>query len=153
MSDYDRSLKNICYEGEKQMSTKSLNELKLLNIIFSILFITRRYTDDVHYAGGAPYGLGLLSWSSFMFSLGALPPPPRHWDTRQEWLAAWRDRLNHTSKSWCATWTHNQLPGPFWEQGSIAQDYERVKLPVLVIGGLEDFYTTAAERMLGNWLM
>eukprot|EP00116_Pleurobrachia_bachei_P004094 sb/3464356/ len=47
-------------------------------------------------------------------------------------------------------WASNQLPGPFWEQGSVSQDYSRIKIPVLVFGGLDDGYTSAAEALTRN---
>ena len=117
-----------------------------LKTAISIFSTDNRYTDDIHYEGGCPIGYGLLSWSSFMYAETALPPPPRIFTSKSEWFQAWLKRLEK-NKSWMSSWTHNQLPGPYWEQGSIDTNYDKVTIPILVIGGLEDGYTTAAERM------
>ena len=52
----------------------------------------------------------------------------------QAWLEAWKQRLEKETKSKASTWLNQQLPGPFWEQGSVDVDYEKITIPVLVIG-------------------
>ena len=121
-----------------------------LKTAISLYSTDNRYTDDIHYEGGCPIGSGLLSWSSFMFAINALPPPPRLFDTKLEWYETWLKRLEKSSKSPMSSWTNNQLPGQFWEQGSIDEDYKKVTIPILAIGGLEDGYTNAIERMARN---
>ena len=118
-----------------------------LKTAISLYSTDNRYTDDIHYEGGCPIGSGLLSWSSWMFAMNALPPPPRIFKTKKEWFQVWLNRLEKTSKSYMSSWTNQQLPGPYWQHGSIDEDYDKVTIPILAIGGLEDGYTTAAERM------
>ena len=117
-----------------------------LKTAISLYSTDNRYLDDMHYEGGTPIGVGLLAWSATMLKLIALPPPPRCFSEKEKWLDAWTERLKKT-KSSMSSWTHHQLPGPFWDHGSICVNYDKIKIPILAIGGLEDGYKTAAERM------
>ena len=121
-----------------------------LKTAISLYSTDNRYTGDFHHEGGIPVGLGLLSWAAFMLVNNIRPPPPRCFSKREDWLEAWTQRLKDNSNSFLASWTHNQLPGPFWDHGSIYVNYDKVTIPIFVIGGLEDAYKTPAERMARN---
>ena len=41
-----------------------------------------------------------------------------------------------------------QTYNDFWKHGSICEDYGRIKIPVLLVGGWHDMYTNAVFRMV-----
>ena len=44
----------------------------------------------------------------------------------------------------------HQVDGPYWKNGSLRPDYERIQVPVFLIGGWHDGYTNAMLRMYTN---
>ena len=48
-----------------------------LKTVISLYSTDNRYTDDVHYEGGAIIANGMLSWAGTMMALDARPPHPR----------------------------------------------------------------------------
>ena len=121
-----------------------------LKTVISLYSTDSRYTDDIHYEGGCVVGSGMLSWAGEMFARNAVPPPPAAFNEKKEWLKAYVERLGRACKSDASSWLNHQLPDKFWEHGSVCKDYGKITVPVLVIGGLEDGYTTAAERLARN---
>ena len=118
-----------------------------LRTAISLYSLDDRYKGDIHYEGGAVIGNGMLSWASEMLVRNAIPPPPRCFAEKSKWLEAWKERLEKASKSPASSWLHHQTPGTFWNQGSIAANYEKLTMPVLAIGGLEDGYKDSATKM------
>jgi putative CocE/NonD family hydrolase len=118
-----------------------------------------RYTDDVHYIGGAPTASELTQYAVAMVANNALPPRPSYRGDR--WLAEWRERIEQTP-IWLIEWLRQQHDGPYWRQGSLAPDYERIEAAILLFGGWMDSYVDPVFRMLercgaprraivGNW--
>lgn len=131
-----------------QMAYKQPDALKA---VISLYSTDNRFTDDVHYEGGAIVGNGMLSWAGFMMALNGRPPHPKFFDTYDEWKTFWTNRLNKASQSFLCSWLHHQHQNDsYWQHGSIGQNVTRVECPVLVIGGLTDAYTSAAFRMAGS---
>ena len=125
-----------------------LPEESPLKTALSLFSTDNRYIEDIHYEGGCVVGGGMLFWAARMFAWNARPPPPRYFTSRATWLAAWLKRLTLSGKSWLTSWLqHQHLDDSYWKQGSIDEDYSKVSIPVLAIGGLEDGYTNSASRM------
>jgi putative CocE/NonD family hydrolase len=118
-----------------------------------------RYTDDVHYVGGAPTASELTQYAVAMVANNALPPRPTF--RGDAWLDEWRRRIEATP-IWLVEWLRQQHDGPYWRQGSLAPGYERIEAAVLMFGGWMDSYVDPVFRMLerctaprraivGNW--
>ncbi len=90
-----------------------------------------RYAVDVHYDGGCVMASEMLSWSTYMFALNALPPDPRN---VVDWKHQWHRRLNEASTPWVTKWLSHQTRDVFWKHGSVCEDYSHIKVPSLVIG-------------------
>ncbi len=60
-----------------------------LGAICAIYATDDRYTDDVHYMGGALRAIDLVDYCHYMVPMNALPPVPALWGDgwRDEWLA------------------------------------------------------------------
>jgi uncharacterized protein len=102
-----------------------------------------RYTDDMHFDGGALNGSSLPAYPTEMVAMNALPPLGRR-DERFD--AAWRRRIEDTP-AWVVPWLREQRDGPYWRNGSLRPGYGRITCPVLIVAGWRDGYRSAAVRM------
>lgn len=103
-----------------------------------------RYTDDVHYVGGAMTVSELSQYAVSQVAMNAMPPLPSAWG--EGWVDGWRERLDATPV-WLFEWARRQRDGPYWRQGSLRPDYGRIEAAVLSIAGWMDEYVDAAIRM------
>jgi uncharacterized protein len=130
-----------------------------LGAICAIYATDDRYTDDVHYMGGALRAIDLIDYCHYMIPMNALPPVPAVWGAgwRDEWLARFNEH-----EPWLLRWMAEQVDGPYWRHGSVRPDYARIKCPTMLVGGWADGYrnntlrTFAAlscekEILLGPW--
>jgi putative CocE/NonD family hydrolase len=115
-----------------------------LRAIVAIQATDDRYTDDVHYVGGAMTVSELAQYAVSQVAENALPPLPSAWGPG--WLDGWRERLDATPV-WLFEWARQQRDGAYWRRGSLAPDYERVEAAILQLGGWMDEYVDAALRI------
>ncbi|MCS0496622.1 CocE/NonD family hydrolase [Ancylobacter sp. MQZ15Z-1] len=106
-----------------------------------------RFADDMHYMGGAllndnlQYGSTLFTW---------LAPPPDPEIVGERWRAMWLDRMNAISEPPAARWMRHADRDAYWQSGSVCEDYARIEVPVLAVGGWADGYTNAVHRLLSH---
>ena len=105
-----------------------------------------RYTDDMHFHGGALNASSLPAYPTSMIGMNAMPPLG---ERGAEFDRAWRERVEATP-AWIVEWIRQQHDGPYWRNGSLRPSYERIACPVLVCAGWRDGYRTAALRMCQN---
>ena len=115
-----------------------------LRAIVAIQATDDRYTDDVHYVGGAMTVSELAQYAVSQVAQNAMPPLPSAWGPG--WLDGWRARLEATPV-WLFEWARQQRDGPYWRRGSLAPDYERIEAAVLQFAGWMDEYVDAALRI------
>ena len=58
----------------------------------------------------------------------------------------WKERLEN-NQPYLLEWVKHQVDGPYWKNGSLRPDYDRVQVPVFLIGGWHDGYVNAMLRM------
>ena len=102
-----------------------------------------RYTDDVHYMGGALKAVDLVDWVLYMVAGNALPPVPAVHGSG--WRDEWARRVDEV-EPWLLRWLAEQADGPYWRHGSVRPDYERIACPTMIVGGWADGYTNIALR-------
>ena len=105
-----------------------------------------RYTDDAHYVGGA-LTLDNYDWGAEFKTVLVGPPDPAIVGDR--WREMWLERLKATPPI-LAQWLSHQRYDAFWQHGSVAMDYARIKCPVYVVGGQIDSYRDFIPRLLTN---
>ena len=105
-----------------------------------------RYTDDAHYVGGA-FALTGLKWATSMKMVLAAPPDPLV--TGDAWRREWQKRLDATPAI-AGRWLGHQANDAYWRQGSVALDWNAIRCPVYVVGGLVDAYGNEIPRLLAN---
>lgn len=106
-----------------------------------------RFADDMHYMGGAllndnlQYGSTLFTW---------LAPPPDPEIVGERWRAMWLARMQAISEPPAARWMRHASRDAYWQSGSVCEDYSRIEVPVLAVGGWADGYTNAVHRLLSH---
>ncbi len=102
-----------------------------------------RYTDDVHYMGGAVRAIDLIDYCHYMIPMNALPPVPALWGDgwREEWLARIAEH-----EPWLLIWMEQQLDGPYWRHGSVRPGYDRIECPTMIVAGWADGYRNNTFR-------
>jgi uncharacterized protein len=114
-----------------------------LGAICAIYSSDDRYTDDVHYTGGALRALDLLDYVLYMAALVVLPPVPALYG--DGWREEWERRFD-TSEPWLLRWLAEQRDGPYWRRGSLRPGYERIACPTMLVGGWADGYRNNTFR-------
>lgn len=148
----------ISYGGFTSIQVAMLQPPSLKAII-PVYATDDRYTDDVHYIGGCKTVSEMAQYAVSQIAMNALPPRTDY--VGSQWAALWRQRLEETPP-WLIKWLENQTDGPYWRNGSLAPDYERIQCAMLLIGGWHDSYVNSVFRMLerctasrkaiiGNW--
>ncbi|WP_413742005.1 CocE/NonD family hydrolase [Sodalis sp. RH15] len=106
-----------------------------------------RYADDMHYMGGVllndnlQYGSTLFTWT---------PTPPDPDIVGDKWKSMWLQRLNAMELPPASRWMAHPTRDDYWRSGSVCEDYSRIEVPVLAVGGWADGYTNTVLRLLEN---
>ena len=105
-----------------------------------------RYTDDMHFSGGALCALELAHYPLRILAMNALPPLRRDGETAAAFERRWIERVDATPP-WIVRWLHEQVDGPYWRNGSLRPDPGRIRVPALIVAGWRDGYRTAMLRL------
>lgn len=130
--------------GFNALQIAALNPPQLKAII-TIASTDNRFTDDVHYMGGAVLASEMLSWASHMLCYNASPPDPRY--VGSQWREMWLHRLENTPP-FVEEWLSHQTYDAFWKHGSVCETYDQIKCAVYAVGSWADGYTNAVPRLL-----
>lgn len=115
-----------------------------LKAIVSHCATDNRYSDDAHYVGGA-LTMDNYDWGAEFKNVLAGPPDPAI--SGAGWRDIWLERLNATPAI-LAKWLSHQRYDGYWQHGSVAVDYSRVKCPAYMVGGQIDSYRNFLPRLL-----
>jgi len=99
------------------------------------------FHDDVHHMDGAFHIDQFIPYMDNYYSVPQTPDYPLN-------EAYFQDRFN--TYPWFLTYTKNQLDGEFWRKNSLRWQYDKIKIPCYLIGGLLDGYRDSIPRMLEN---
>lgn len=107
-----------------------------------------RWTDDVHWRGGALRLVDLVDYCHYMTAMNVLPPVPAVWGER--WDTEWQRRLD-TFEPWVLTWLRENRYGDYWRAGSVrlgpdGSGYDRIGCPVMLVAGWADGYRNNTFR-------
>ncbi len=117
-----------------------------LKAVISLCATDNRYTDDIHYKGGALL-MENLGWASTMFSYSSRPPDPLL--RPDDWERVWMERLENTPLL-IEKWLRHPVYDDLWKHGSIDRDYAGIEAATLLIGGWHDAYSNTVPRMLAR---
>jgi predicted acyl esterase len=130
-----------------------------LHAVCAIYATDDRYTDDVHYTGGALRALDLLDYVMYMSALVTLPPVPGVYG--EGWRDEWHRRVDG-HEPWILRWLEEQCDGPYWRHGSLRPGYERIDCATMLVAGWADGYrnntfrtfealTCPRQLLIGPW--
>lgn len=114
-----------------------------LKAVISVYATTDRFADDIHFKGGALLGEN-FGWGSVMLSYSSRPPDPL---LRNDWREAWLERLR-AEPFLAPLWAGHQARDGYWKHGSICEDWERMTLPILSVGGWNDNYMNTVGHLM-----
>jgi uncharacterized protein len=97
------------------------------------------FQDDIHFIDGQFH---VDEYELMIDLLTAMSPPPG-FPVDEATLGARFDR-----PPWKLRWLRAQRDGPTWRRGSLAPDYERLRVPAMLIGGWLDGYRDSVPRMV-----
>jgi putative CocE/NonD family hydrolase len=114
-----------------------------LKTIITLMSTDDRYSDDVHYRGGCLLASDMVWWGSTMLVYQPRPQDPRV--VGEAWKKNWLKRLEVPPM--LVNWIKHQTRDDYWKHGSVCENWEELKIPVLAIGGFRDGYTNPVFRM------
>jgi uncharacterized protein len=114
-----------------------------LRAICAIYATDDRYTDDVHYMGGAVRAVDLVDYCHYMTACNALPPVPAVFG--DGWRDEWHRRVD-ALEPWLLRWMREQTDGPYWRHGSVRPDYGRIECATMLVAGWADGYRNNTLR-------
>jgi putative CocE/NonD family hydrolase len=117
-----------------------------LKAIITVGSTDDRYATDVHYFGGC-LTKDNIDWAAVMFSHVSTPPDPQI--VGVGWRALWLRRLE-ALEPWLLPWMRHQRRDAYWQQGSVCQDFARIRIPVYAINGWADNYAESIPRLLAG---
>lgn len=107
-----------------------------------------RFTDDMHWRGGALL-TDMLDWGATFLTWMALPPDPAV--TGDGWRERWMERIALAAEAPAVVeWLRHQERDPYWRHGSVNEAYDAIAVPVLAVGGWQDGYSNAIPRLLAG---
>ena len=116
-----------------------------LKAVISVYSTTDRFADDIHFRGGCLLGEN-FGWGAVMLSYCSRPPDPA---LRPDWREDWLRRLE--AEPWLAPlWAGHQARDEYWKHGSVCEDYSRMTVPVLSVGGWADNYMNTVDALVRN---
>jgi len=118
-----------------------------LKAVISLCSTVDRYADDVHFMGGCILN-DTLDWGGYFFTIGALPPDPEIVG-KERWRDLWKYRIDNMD-CYPMLWMEHQRRDAFWKHGSVCENYDSIKCPVLTVSGWVDGYTAAVFRNVEN---
>jgi predicted acyl esterase len=119
-----------------------------LGAVCAIYASDDRWTDDVHWRGGALKLVDLVDYNHYMTPMCVLPPVPAVWGA--DWREEWRRRLE-TNEPWVLRWLRESVHGDYWRTGSVrlgadGSGYERITVPTMLVAGWADGYRNNTFR-------
>jgi uncharacterized protein len=116
-----------------------------LKAVVSVCSTTDRFADDIHFRGGCLLGEN-FGWGAVMLSFSSRPADPV---LRPDWRADWLARLAALPHL-APIWAGHQARDDYWRHGSICEDYSRMQVPVLVVGGWADNYMNTVAEIVAH---
>ncbi len=131
----------ISYSAFNSVWVAAALKPKALKAIFVLAGTDNRYTDDIHFPGGAMLMID-NSWALGMVTSNAMPGAPDYDMNGRAALERWE------TKPWLQGFLHQQLDSPYWRHGSLAPDYSRLTTPTFLGGGYLDIYQNFVPRIM-----
>ncbi|HEY4162772.1 MAG TPA: CocE/NonD family hydrolase, partial [Dongiaceae bacterium] len=117
-----------------------------LKTIITVGSTDDRYATDIHWVGGC-LSKDNFDWSSTMFAHNDLPPDPEI--VGEKWREMWEARMKQNTP-WILNWLKHQRRDAYWQQGSVCEDFSKIRIPVYAVNGWADNYSESIPRLLAG---
>ena len=117
-----------------------------LKAVIAVGATVDRYNDDVHYKNGCLLNEN-FGWASSFLSFATRPPDPAV--VGDVWREMWLERLDKL-EFFASNWFAHSARDDYWKHGSVCEDYDAIKCPVMIVTGWGDLYVNAVPRLLEN---
>jgi putative CocE/NonD family hydrolase len=117
-----------------------------LKTIITVGSTDDRYATDIHWVGGC-LSKDNFDWSSTMFAHNDLPPDPEI--VGEKWREMWEARMRQNTP-WILNRLKHQRRDGYWKQGSVCEDFSKIKIPVYAVNGWADNYSESIPRLLAG---
>lgn len=114
-----------------------------LKAIIPVCSSVDRYYDDGGYFMGCMAGQ-TIGWGAVMFGFNSRAPDPLV--VGERWREMWLERLK--APLFLRTWLEHQRCDALWKQGSVCEDYAKIKCPVYAVTGWSDCWPNTVLRLL-----
>lgn len=139
------SIMGLSYGGFTALQIACLQPPHLRSII-PIDFTDDRYSDDCHYEGGLlRMYYDVAFYGNMMVVYNALPPMDSGLDAEEK-DRIWEQHLRG-NEPYILEWLAHQTDGPYWHNGSVSYQMDRIKVPVFLFGGWRDGYPNPPLRL------
>lgn len=118
-----------------------------LKAIVTVCSSDDRFTNDVHYLGGAVLGVDMVAWAGTMLAFNSRPPDPLV--VGEAWREQWKQRID-AIEPYATTWLSHQERDAYWRRGSVCEDYSAITAAVFAVGGFADPYRDTVLRLVQN---
>ena len=119
----------------------AMRQPRALKAILASMATDDLYHDDIHYIDGAFH---VDEWAFWFDHAKAIPQSPNY--PLDE--AYFKERFD--SYPGLLTYFKQQKDGEFWRKNSLRWQYDKIRIPCYLIGGLLDGYRDSIPRMLEN---
>ncbi|MBY6113490.1 CocE/NonD family hydrolase [Mameliella alba] len=116
-----------------------------LKAIIAVCATHDRYEDDIHHKGGCLL-TDTFEWGATLPAILGAPPTTNVGDT---WKTMWQERLEALSFP-VEAWVREEARGDYWRHGSVIHQADRLRRPVLAVGGWSDRYSNSVMSLVAE---
>ena len=138
------NMMGISYGGFSALQVATHQPPHLTSII-PVDFTDDRYHDDCHYQGGLMrLYYDIAYYGGAMVASNAMPSLVEA--AGADWAETWQQHLEE-NEPYLLQWYRHQTAGPYWDHGSVRYAADRIRCPVMMIGGWRDGYMNVPLRL------
>ena len=114
-----------------------------LKAIIAVCATHDRYEDDIHHMGGCLLTDSIEWGATLPTILGA----PQSLNIGEDWRIHWENRLEKLAFP-LDDWLRNEDRGSYWRHGSVVYQADRLRAPMLCVGGWADRYSNSVMSLI-----
>lgn len=115
-----------------------------LKAVIAVCATNNRFDDDIHHMGGCLL-TDTVEWGATLPAILASPPDPE--TVGEAWREIWLARLEQLSFP-LEHWVAHQTRDDYWQWGSVNENPDAIRCPVLMVGGWADRYSNTVMNFL-----
>jgi len=114
-----------------------------LKAVIAVCATHDRYEDDIHHMGGCLLTES-VEWGATLPTILGAPPSA---NVGADWRTKWAERLDSLAFP-LEAWLRNEDRGKYWRHGSVIHQADRLRAPMLCVGGWADRYSNSVMSLV-----